>query len=326
MGDNGDNDNVIHVQFSSGNRLMPTASAAASIEPSDDDPLSGLYTVSDVARLFGYKPGRLRYWDRTGLLTPSVRVEGKRYYTFQDLIGVRTAKGLLEGGVSLRHVRRAVESLRSTLPTLARPLADVRVVADGRTVVVSDHAGSYDPVTGQTVLDFRVGSLESEVVQMRQGDDDTRAAAYEHYLLGCRLDEDESTFDEAEEAYRTALSLDPTLANALTNLGNLAYRRDRFEEAEGHYRAALQIDPSQPEALYNIGFIHFERAEIDDAIDYFLQALHFDPSFADAHFNLAMAYEERGQGDRARPHWEKYLMLEPDSSWSGIAREHLKRG
>ncbi len=305
---------------------MPTSTAVPSVALDNEDPLSGLYTVGDVARLFGYKPGRLRYWDRTGLLRPSMRVEGKRYYSFQDLIGIRTAKGLLEGGVSLRHVRRAVDSLRSALPKLARPLADVRVVADGRNVIVSDHAGSYDPITGQTVLDFRIDSLESEVVRMRHGGDDERAAAYELYLEGCRLDENEHTFDEAEEAYRKALSLDPTLANALTNLGNLGYRRDRLEEAEGYYREALKVDPTQPEALYNIGFIHFERAEIDDAIDYFLHALHFDPSFADAHFNLAMAYEERSERELARPHWEQYLRLEPDSSWAGIAVEHLKRG
>lgn len=325
LSDDDNGDNVIQVEFASGSRSRPSSASAPTSPSTDLDPISGLYTVTDVARLFGYKPGRLRYWDRTGLLRPSVRLEGKRYYSFQDLIGVRAAKGLLEEGVSLRQVRRTVDSLRSALPKLARPLTELRVVADGRSVVVSDESGSYDPTTGQAVLDFRVESLESEVVRMRHGDEDDRAAAYECYLDGCRLDETESTFDEAEAAYEKALSLDPTLANALTNLGNLAYRRDRFEEAERYYREALKIDTTQPEALYNIGFLHFERAEVDDAIDYFNQALRFDPAFGDAHFNLAMAYEERAQRDLARPHWERYLTLEPDSSWAGIAREHLKR-
>ena len=45
------------------------------------------------------------------------------------------------------------------------------------------------------------------------------------YLEGCRLDEDEATLDRAEACYRRAITLDPALANALTNLGNLRFRR-----------------------------------------------------------------------------------------------------
>jgi len=329
LNESSDRDNVIHVGFGVDGKLTRASSpepAPSQPAPPRSDPREGLYTVTEVARLFGYKPSRLRYWHRSGLLGPSARVAGRNYYTFQDLVGVRAAKGLLEQGVPLRQVRRSVESLREAFPKTTLPLSELRVLADGRTVVVQDDAGTYEPMTGQAVLDFRIDGLESDVVRLLHFDHDDRSRAYEHYLEGCRFDEDEQTYDQAEQAYQKALSLDPALSNALTNLGNLEYRRDQLEAAEQYYGRALECDPEQPEALYNLGFLHFERDEVDEAILSFRSALESDPSFADAHFNLAMALEERGERANARPHWQQYLSLEPEGSWADIAQAHLQKG
>jgi tetratricopeptide (TPR) repeat protein len=328
LGEGSDRDNVIVVGFGADGKLTRARSAEPAPSqpaPPRSDPRDGLYTVVEVARLFGFKPSRLRYWHRSGLLGPSARLRGRNYYTFQDLVSVRAAKGLLEQGVPLQQVRRSVESLRQAFPHTTRPLSELRVLADGRTVLVQDDTGAYEATTGQTVLDFSVDSLESDVVRLLHFGHDDRARAYEHYLEGCRYDEDEQTYAEAEEAYKKALTLDPTLSNALTNLGNLEYRRDQIEQAEEYYRRALACDPEQPEALYNLGFLCFERDEIEQAIVLFDQALQSDPSFADAHFNLAMALEERGDCAAARPHWQQYLSLEPDGSWADIAQKHLER-
>ncbi|MEM7434664.1 MAG: tetratricopeptide repeat protein [Myxococcota bacterium] len=331
MGESGDRDNVIRVGFGADGKLVRTPGSAPLHEPakhpeSGSNPGEGLFTVSEVARLFGYRPSRLRYWHRSGVIEPSARVGRRSYYTFQDLVGVRAAKGLLEKGVPLTQVRRTVETLRKTLPDTARPLSELRVVAEGGTVVVRDDAGAYEPTTGQQVIDFSIDGLESDVVRVLRSGGADRSRAYEYYLEGCRLDEEEGTFERAEEAYQKALSLDPMLSNALTNLGNLNYRRDRLDEAEQYYRRALSLDPEQPEALYNLGFLHFERDEITNAIVLFRQAVRSDPSFADAHFNLAMALEEKGDHAGARPHWHHYLALEPAGSWAEIAQKHLDEG
>jgi len=327
LNEGGDRDNVIRIGFGVDGKLTRAVSpepAPSQPAPPRSDPREGLYTVAEVARLFGYKPSRLRYWHRSGFLGPSARVASRNYYTFQDLVGVRAAKGLLEQGVPLKQVRRSVESLRESFPQTARPLSELRILADGRAVVVQDDAGTYEPTTGQTVLDFRIDGLESDVIRLLHFDHDDRSRAYEHYLEGCRFDEDENTYDQAEQAYQKALSLDPTLSNALTNLGNLEYRRDQLETAENYYRRALQCDAEQPEALYNLGFLHFERDEVDEAIRSFRAALDSDPSFADAHFNLAMALDERGERAAALPHWERYLALEPEGSWADIAKKRLQ--
>ena len=290
------------------------------------DPTGDLYARAEVARLFGIPESRLRYWDRTGFISPSANVGARRLYTFQDLIGVRTAKSLLERGVPLRRVRKTVEALRTTLPEVVRPLSELRVLTDGQSVVVRDDKATFEPRTGQTLIDFEVRALRDDVVRVLRPDaldPARRRAAYEAYLEGCRLDEEEATLDRAESCYRRAIALDPSLANALTNLGNLRFRRGDGKEARALYERAIAHDPAQPEAWYNLGFLAFERSELDEAVRLFDRAVSSDPGFADAHFNLAMALEEVGRGREAKIHWETYLKLDPSGPWAEIARRHL---
>ncbi len=342
-------DNVIHVRFGPGGgrrveepppappeRVRP-APPAAPAGPSE--PYGELFRRAEVARLFDVPEGRLRYWDRLGFIKPSGRVGARRYYTFQDLIGVRVAKELLDGGAPLSAVRRSPEGagplwagrrslvgLRRTLPHITRPLAELRVRPEGHAVVVQEHDRVFEPETGQLHLDFEVRALRDDVVRILRPDavdPERRRRAYQAYLDGCRLDENPNTFDEAEDCYRQAIELDPTLANALTNWGNLRFRRGDVEDAERLYRCALTLDEAQPEAFYNLGFLAFERGDMDDAVALFAAAVEHDPGFADAHFNLAMALEEVDRSADARAHWQTYLELDPHGPWAEIARRHM---
>lgn len=328
---------VIHVEFG------PGGGRRVSVPPPPDetkaplpqtslsdahrrDPVGDLYSRAEVARLFDLPESRLRYWDRTGFLPPSGRVGARRFYTFQDLIGLRAAKGLLERGVPLRRVRKSVDALKEALPNVVRPLSELRVVADGKTCVVEGPERRWDPSTGQLVLDFDVRSLRDDVVRLLRPasvDPVRRRMAYDAYLEGCRLDEDPSTYARAEAAYLKAIELDQGFAHAHTNLGNLHFRRGDAKKAEAAYAQALELDQDQPEALYNVGFLAFERGESARAIAHFQKAVGVDPTFADAHFNLATALEEAGRSREARAHWETYLSLEPTGAWADIAKKHL---
>ena len=330
-----EDDNVIHVVFGpEGHRVRaptvesPSPTREPSPAPKDrDDPLADLYTRAEVSRLFEIPEGRLRYWAESQFLLPSAKRGRRRFYTFQDLISIRVAKGLLDGGVPLREVRKSVDAIRVALPKVVRPLAELRVVAEGHAMLVRDATGTFEPQTGQLVLDFTVGGLRDDVVRLLRDQPSTTDArtAYDLYLEGCRLDEDETTWEQAERAYLEALRLDPSLANALTNLGNLQFRRGDVASAEALYRKALLVDPQQPEALYNLGFLHSDRGELEVAVDYFERAIAIDPEFADAHFHRAMALEMQGRRREARRCWQRYLELEPKGEWSDIARQHLQR-
>jgi tetratricopeptide (TPR) repeat protein len=286
------------------------------------------FTRREVCRLFELSEGRLEYWDRSGFLSPSGHDGRRRCYTFQDLIRARAARDLLEAGVSLRRVRRAIEGLSAQLPRSTHPLGRLRIRGDGRTVVVVEDDHEFEADSGQLLLDFSVKSLEEAIVKELP----TRAtggeprSAYEWYLEGCRLDEDESSWSRAEEAYHRAIHLDPGLANAYTNLGNLRFRAGAIEDAKVLYEKAIEVDPDQPEAHYNMWYIWYEGGQLDQALDSFIRSIEIDPTFADAHFNLAMTLFQLRRGDEARAHWRRYLSIEPSGPWAEIARRRLQEG
>ncbi|MBW2459234.1 MAG: tetratricopeptide repeat protein [Deltaproteobacteria bacterium] len=319
---------VIRVAFGPGGGRIeqpPPFELEAVPEPTGKEPLSDVYTQTEVAKLLRISRGRLRSLDRARIVSPSGRRRRRRAYTFSDLIALRAARDLLSNKVRLRDVARAIKRIREILPTVLRPLSELRIASDGKHVVVKTIEGAFEPITGQMVMDFDVRQLHDDVVRVLRptaGRDRARTA-YELYLQASQLDEDPETMDEAEALYRNAIRHDPWLAIVYTNLGNIRFRRGDEAQAERLYRCALEIERSQPEAQYNLGYMMLHRGEPGRAIDYLCGAIESDPRFADAYFNLAMAYEQQGDISSARSSWQRYLAIEPTGSWAEIARQHL---
>ncbi len=322
-------DKVIHVAFGPGGGRIDTPGALSELDgpplSSAREPVSDVFTSSEVARLLGMSVGRIRSLQKGGVVTPSGRRRGHRAYTFPDIIALRAARDLLARKVRLRDVTRAVESIRAALPKVTRPLAELSIFSDGRSVVVRSSSGNYEPITGQMTFEFDVRALREDVVRvLRPNAGKARArTAYDLYVRASQLDEDPATLEQAESLYRRAVEIDPWLAIAYTNLGNICFRRGEEDAAVALYAKALQIDQVQPEAQYNLGYVMLERGDPAKAIEYFCGAIKTDPRFADAYFNLAMAYEQTGAPDLARPCWRKYLEIEPSGTWAEIARKHL---
>jgi DNA-binding transcriptional MerR regulator len=78
---------------------------------------------------------QLDYWARTGLVVPSVRDASgsgtSRLYSFRDLVVLKVVKRLLDAGVSLQNIRKAIEALRSRG---VEDLAGITLISDGTTV------------------------------------------------------------------------------------------------------------------------------------------------------------------------------------------------
>jgi tetratricopeptide (TPR) repeat protein len=327
---------VIHVAFGPGGGRIQHADPPAPpnangkpLELTPDPPKSGepvtdVFSPREVAKLLNVTTARLRSLDKAQIVSPSAMRNGRRAYTFQDLIALRATHDLLAKRVRIKDVVQAIGALRRALPRVTRPLQELRIVSDGRRVVVQAEDGVFEPVSGQMVLDFRVDDVRDAVVRVLRDANGARAkSAYDLYMRASALDEDPSTFAEAESLYKKAIELDPNLAIAYTNLGNIRFRQGDEPGAEKLYRKALEIDDRQPEAHYNLGYVMLERGKASQAVHYFESAIKTDPRFADAHFNLAMAYEALSDKAKARVHWKRYLELEPTGTWADIARDHL---
>src|SRR5690348_4949298 len=75
------------------------------------------------------------YWARTGLVVPSVRDASgsgsQRLYSFRDIVVLKVVKRLLDAGVSLQNIRKAIDTLRSRG---VADLAGITLISDGTTV------------------------------------------------------------------------------------------------------------------------------------------------------------------------------------------------
>jgi DNA-binding transcriptional MerR regulator len=93
------------------------------------------FSAEQASRFTGCTAHQLRYWDRIDLVTPSVQATGgrpgvRRLYDFRDLVVLRVIRSLLQGGMSLQRVRRAITYLRKRA-RLDEHLSEVKLVTDG---------------------------------------------------------------------------------------------------------------------------------------------------------------------------------------------------
>jgi DNA-binding transcriptional MerR regulator/predicted RNase H-like HicB family nuclease len=122
---------------------------------------------ADVARrVVGISYRQLDYWDKTGLLRPSVKQAvgkgSRRVYSFEDLVELRVIANLRAVGVSLPAVRRAARYVRQHFANLVRPLARLALVVDGKSILVkaTDHKHVVDATReGQLVISFAVAPI-----------------------------------------------------------------------------------------------------------------------------------------------------------------------
>jgi len=280
-----------------------------------------LFTVRDVERLTGLKAERIRYWRRIGFIAPSGRGEdGLLYYTFPDIVCFRTAKELLDRGVSFRTLLSSLKKLERILPTVKRPLARLRILEGGKGGVVVRHHGVCFEPQGQMVMDFSAGDSRnsSQVRPFPTGSD------FQYWFeRGCSFDSSPGTFDVAIEAYQRALEIRPEFPDALTNLGNIYYHQGDTQRAKECYQKTVLFDPDHLAANFNMANVLEEEGSLLPAIFYYERALSTDPLFADAHFNLALVYEKLQLKKRARPHWKKFIELKPQSEEASLARRFL---
>ena len=122
------------------------------------------FRISEVSRVVGATHSQLEYWDRTGLVSPSVkRASGRgsrRLYSVEDIFELKILMKLLNSSLPLQRIRSSFRFIRGQ----SRSLASFVVLTDGKTVYFYE---DYDVLVdtlkqGQTVLRVAVQDLIAE--------------------------------------------------------------------------------------------------------------------------------------------------------------------
>ncbi|HEY6867968.1 MAG TPA: tetratricopeptide repeat protein [Candidatus Eisenbacteria bacterium] len=298
------------------------------------------FSLREAARILEVPEARLRALVRAGLLASQRGPIGPLSFGFQDLLLLRTTKGLLESGVPMRQVRRIWASLREQL-SAELPLTSISIHTDGEEVVASDGDTLWRPDSGQTLLNFEAREIveragrASDPARLRIADrpgspplaglpapegpgpglapdpgdaprapggmaDAAAPSAEDWYHTGCELEA--TSPEQAREAYERALALDPNLPDAHVNLGRLFQLHGERGRAEPHYREAVRLSPDDPTPHFNLGVLLEELGRKDEAVHAYRQAILRDPDFADAHCNLGLLLESLGRRQEAVRH------------------------
>lgn len=118
------------------------------------------FSAAQAARLTGCTPTQLESWDRTGLVVARADDEDGPY-SFRDLVALRMVRSLLDAGLSLARIRRAVGELARG----GHELTELRLVTDGEHVwACRDDGQILDALAhGQLALFVAVDRLAADV-------------------------------------------------------------------------------------------------------------------------------------------------------------------
>jgi len=278
------------------------------------------YTRTEVGRILGLEPGRLRYWERLRLVRPRARW-GERFYSFGDLVASRTLQRLTERRVPARRVRRVVTLMEEQFGESPLHLQELRLVEQGRDLLVIPPGTPrpFSPLKRQWVFPFGEATLQAKLHSM------TGPSPEELFQTALDCETRPEWLPQAVESYRKVLDRVPEWVDAHINLGVALYQMGQAAEALAEFYAAVRLDPLNGISRYNLGCVLEEQGEIDEAIDHLQRAARAMPAHADVHFNLALAYEKRGERSMAREQWMLYLRNAPNGPWADEARSHLKQ-
>ena len=132
-----------------------------------------------------------------------------------------------------------------------------------------------------------------------------------HFLNRGRSLDSAGQTAEAIEAYKQAIELDPSMAQAHANLVGSFGRTGEIDRAEEHYATALALNPNLEELHNNWGVVQASRGDPAAAAAAFRRALDLNPNSAGANANLGVALLEAGQLDEAARHFREAVKSDP---------------
>jgi len=227
---------------------------------------------------------------------------------------------LVENGVSANRLQRTMAALREKLSQVHLPLAELRVLSDGKDVIVEREGARLEPLSGQFVLNFETRELDERVRVMAE------PTADEWFARALQYEVDRSNRTQALDAYDHALRLDSHRLDVLINCGTLYYEDGNLEKAAECFRRVLALDSKNGLAHFNLGSVLEDLGDFEASRQHLRQAVGLLPDYCDAHYNLAFVCEKLGAFAEALEHWRAYVELDPAGPWCNYARQRLASG
>jgi cytochrome c-type biogenesis protein CcmH/NrfG len=136
-----------------------------------------------------------------------------------------------------------------------------------------------------------------------------------HFELGELLynSSNEQLQGQAQAEFQLALADNPADEKAHLALGAVAAKRGDTKAAFNEYSRAVQLQPNDPDALVELGKVLMTMNENDKAQQAFEQAVKADPPNTVARYRLSMLYRRQGntsEADQQMTEYKKYKEMQ----------------
>ena len=137
-------------------------------------------------------------------------------------------------------------------------------------------------------------------------------------------------YDKAVEAYKAAIEVKPSYAEAYSGLANVYNSQHKFDEATAASTKASELSGGgaaggaagggSADSLFNQGVILWNAGKIPEAKKQFEAAIALNPNHAESHYQLAMALVNENNLSGAATEFETYLKLAPTGPNAATAK------
>lgn len=136
-------------------------------------------------------------------------------------------------------------------------------------------------------------------------------------------------YAQAQAGYESVLRIEPCNFDALHLLGVIALQTKNFNQSLRLISRALELNPKVAVAHSNLGNVLLELGRRQDAVASYERAIALNPNYADAHYNRGVALLALGDAAGAIVSFDRVIGLLPAHAMAhfnrGVAHQELKR-
>ncbi|MGA2070269.1 MAG: tetratricopeptide repeat protein [Sedimentisphaerales bacterium] len=126
-------------------------------------------------------------------------------------------------------------------------------------------------------------------------------------------------YQDAIEAYKQAIKINPYFADAFVGLGITYGKLDQWQNEVETYKQAIKLKPGYANAYYNLGIAYKDLGRLEDAMEAWKQAVKNKPDYAEAYNNLGVTYYQLGRYQDAVEAYKQAIKIKPDFAMAHYA-------
>ena len=137
------------------------------------------FYAQEVTRVADISNRKLQYWDETGFISPSIKSQRRRKYSFRDLVLIKLASILSKNGHSIQHLRNSIKRIDEIIPKSGDvPLEKMIIYTDGDNSVIVEKSRYCSINFNQTIYKLDL----SELIEMAQSIRKNKKASYQEQM------------------------------------------------------------------------------------------------------------------------------------------------